>query len=196
MAGLIAAAALTSGMTAGYAADDATAGTKKVIKKTTTMKSSTYKKSTMATKMTPEYMKGRIESFYKEVVNGKDLSKINTYVTQNFKENDPMPGMADTGPEAVRASFAAMFKAFPDLTMNLQDTVVQDNKIVARARMQGTQQGEFMGVQPTGKKIDVEVIDWVTVNEQGMATEHWGLTDTATMMQQLGQQMGHQASLQ
>ena len=33
---------------------------------------------------------------------------------------------------------------------------------------------------------DIEAIDIVRVNDQGQATDHWGITDLAGMMQQLG----------
>jgi predicted ester cyclase len=51
--------------------------------------------------------------------------------------------------------------------------------------MSGTHQGEFMGMPPTGKRFEVEGFDMVRVRD-GQFTEHWGLFDTMTMMQQLG----------
>jgi predicted ester cyclase len=45
--------------------------------------------------------------------------------------------------------------------------------------------GEFLGIPPTGKRIEVEAIDIVRMRD-GQAVEHWGVTDTIAMMQQLG----------
>lgn len=43
-----------------------------------------------------------------------------------------------------------------------------------------------MGMPPTGKSIDVKLIDIMRFNDAGKICEHWGLVDTLSMMQQLG----------
>jgi len=42
-----------------------------------------------------------------------------------------------------------------------------------------------MGIPPTGRKLDVEVIDMVQFRD-GKAIAHWGVVDNLVMMQQLG----------
>jgi predicted ester cyclase len=42
-----------------------------------------------------------------------------------------------------------------------------------------------MGIPPTGRRISVPVVDIVRFRG-GRAAEHWGVTDTGVMMQQLG----------
>ena len=49
----------------------------------------------------------------------------------------------------------------------------------------GTHQGEFMGLPPTGKRIEVDAIDIVRIRN-GQLAEHWGVFDAMLMMQQLG----------
>ena len=49
----------------------------------------------------------------------------------------------------------------------------------------GTQQGEWMGMPPSGKRMSINVIDIFRAAD-GKLVEHWGLTDGMTMMQQLG----------
>jgi hypothetical protein len=43
-----------------------------------------------------------------------------------------------------------------------------------------------MGVPATGKAVDILVIDIMRFDAAGLVCEHWGLSDTMTMMQQLG----------
>ena len=76
--------------------------------------------------------------------------------------------------------------AFPDLRMDPEDVLVSGDKAVARVRATGTHQGEFMGVPPTGKSIDVQLIDIIRFGDDGLAREHWGVFDAMAMMQQLG----------
>ena len=76
--------------------------------------------------------------------------------------------------------------AFPDLHMEPQDVLASGDKVVARVRATGTHRGEFMGMPPSGRNIDVQLIDIIRFDDDGLAHEHWGLADLMTMMQQLG----------
>jgi hypothetical protein len=38
----------------------------------------------------------------------------------------------------------------------------------------------------TGKSVDVQLIDITRFGDDGLASEHWGIFDALTMMQQLG----------
>jgi predicted ester cyclase len=43
-----------------------------------------------------------------------------------------------------------------------------------------------MGMPPTGKSVDVKMIDIMQFDDAGMVREHWGVMDMFSMMQQLG----------
>ncbi len=88
--------------------------------------------------------------------------------------------------DGVRQFFEAFFAAFPDLRNDLQDVIASGDKVVARVRVTGTNQGEFMGMPATGKSIDLEAIDIARFGDDGKAVEHWGAMDVMEMMQQLG----------
>jgi predicted ester cyclase len=70
--------------------------------------------------------------------------------------------------------------------MEPQDVLASGDKAVARVRATGTHQGEFMGMAPSGKNVDVQLIDIIRFGDDGLAREHWGVVDLMTMMQQLG----------
>ena len=76
--------------------------------------------------------------------------------------------------------------AFPDLRMDPEDVLASGDKVVARVRATGSHEGEFMGMPPTGKSVDVQVIDIMRFAEDGLVHEHCGVVDTLAMMQQLG----------
>jgi predicted ester cyclase len=76
--------------------------------------------------------------------------------------------------------------AFPDLRMDAEDVLASGDKTVARVRATGTHRGELMGIPPTGKRVDVELIDIMQFDDAGSVSEHWGVIDTMSMMQQLG----------
>lgn len=73
-------------------------------------------------------------------------------------------------------------EAFPDLRFEVEDVIATDDTAVARIRIRGTQRDPFMGVPATGNRIDIAGMDWVRIRG-GKAVEHWGVTDTASMME-------------
>ena len=84
------------------------------------------------------------------------------------------------------AFFRMYREAFPDLRMDPQDIIESGDKIAVRVRVTGTHEGEFMGMAPTGRSIDIQIIDIVRFGDDGRGREHWGATDALAMMQQLG----------
>lgn len=96
-----------------------------------------------------------------------------------------MPGLAPTK-EGVTALFRMYIAAFPDLRMVPEDVIASGDKVVARVRATGTHRGAFMGMPPTGKQVDVQLIDIIRFGDDGRAREHWGVFDQLGMMQQLG----------
>ncbi len=45
------------------------------------------------------------------------------------------------------------------MRLDPEDILVDGDKVVARARMTGTHKGELMGMPPTAKSVDVQLID-------------------------------------
>ncbi len=134
--------------------------------------------------MSVEQNKALMRRFYDEVVNGGNLNAIDELASPDFVDHEAFPGLA-TGREGVKQFFSLLRTGFPDLRMNVDDLIAERDKVVARATMTGTHQGEFAGIAATGKRVNVPTIDIVRF-AAGKLAEHWGVTDTASMMEQLG----------
>ena len=118
-------------------------------------------------------------------LNAGDLDGFGGKLADDFIEHEETPGLAPTKQGVVE--FFRMYKAaFPDLHMEPEDVLASGDKAVARVRATGTHQGDFMGMPPTGKHVDVQLIDIIRFDDDGLAHEHWGVVDTMSMMQQLG----------
>jgi predicted ester cyclase len=78
-----------------------------------------------------------------------------------------------------------MHTALSGLQVNEEDMVAEGDKAVARLRIRGTHQGEFMGNAPTGNQVTFTGIDILRIAE-GKVVEHWGNFDQLGMMRQLG----------
>jgi predicted ester cyclase len=72
------------------------------------------------------------------------------------------------------------------MRMDVEDLIASDDKTVARVRATATHHGEFMGVPPTGSRVDVRLIDIMRFDNGGLVCEHWGVADMLSLMQQLG----------
>ncbi len=114
-----------------------------------------------------------------------DLDGFVDLMADDVVEHEELPGLEPTK-DGIREFFRAYLAAFPDLRMEAQDVLASGDKVVARVRATGTNQGEFMGMAATGKRIDVQLIDIMRFGDDGLVHEHWGVMDSMTMMQQLG----------
>ncbi|WP_435345869.1 ester cyclase [Haloarchaeobius sp. HRN-SO-5] len=75
--------------------------------------------------------------------------------------------------------------AFPDLEVTIEDTVSEGDKIVLRMQLRGTHRGRFLGVDPTGERIDVARMAIHHVDD-GRIVETGMVEDTVRLLHQLG----------
>jgi steroid delta-isomerase-like uncharacterized protein len=96
----------------------------------------------------------------------------------------PLPIEA-TGAALVKEVFARLQRAYPDLHITIEDLIEEGDKVVSRNTVTGTHQGEYMGLQPTGKSVRYNEI-LVFRFAGGRLAETWGVVDVLSQMQQLG----------
>jgi steroid delta-isomerase-like uncharacterized protein len=119
------------------------------------------------------------------LITAGDIDGFAEFVADDFVEHEETPGF-EPSREGVKALFTMYKAAFPDLGMEAEDIIVSGDKVVARVRATGTHQGEFAGMPPTGRKVDVQLIDIFRFGDDGLVHEHWGVTDALSLLQQLG----------
>jgi len=120
-----------------------------------------------------------------EAINTRDMGIFDEVIADDFVEHEELPGL-EPSKAGVRAFFESLLAAFPDLRMEPMDILECGDKVVARVRVTGRNEGEFLGGSATGNAIDVQLIDIIRVGDDGLAREHWGVMDQLTMLQQLG----------
>jgi steroid delta-isomerase-like uncharacterized protein len=120
-----------------------------------------------------------------DLINAGDIDGFGRQLADGFVEREEIPGLPPTK-DGVVQYFRIMLAAFPDMRMDVQDSFASGDKAVARLRISGTHQGEFMGIPATGKPVSVNLIDITRFGDDGLAREHWGVADLLAMMQQLG----------
>jgi steroid delta-isomerase-like uncharacterized protein len=120
-----------------------------------------------------------------DLINAGDIGGFGALLADDFVDHEELPGLAPTR-DGVTAFFRMYIAAFPDLRMVPEDVIASGDKVVARVRATGTHKGAFMGMPPTGRRIEVQLIDIIRFGDDGRAREHWGVFDQLAMMQQLG----------
>jgi len=102
----------------------------------------------------------------------------------DFVDHTPQP---NTTPDkdGVRILYHTLRAAFPDFHADIHWQVADGELVTTYKTYYGTHQGTFLGVAPTGRKIHFETVDVMRVHN-GKITEHWGVANLFSLMQQLG----------
>ena len=116
-----------------------------------------------------------VESFVEEIFNKHNLSAIEKYL-------NPVAGK---GSEGFKQFLSAFFKAFPDWCADIERIVAEDNLVVIFLIGNGTHQGEFHGVAPTHKRVNIRSADLYRI-ENGIIIEHRDVVDQLNLLQQTG----------
>ena len=134
-----------------------------------------------------EANKATVRRLVEEIQNRHELARMDAFFTPNFINHLEAPDLSSEHNTVERAkiAFRELFTAFPDLHVTIQDQVAEGDKVVTHKLFQGTHQGAFMGVAPTGKPIAFAVIDILRL-DNGKVVEHWAIQDRLALMQQLG----------
>ncbi len=78
-----------------------------------------------------------------------------------------------------------MRNAFPDFNIEPEHMVATDDDVAIAYTVTGTHQGEFLGVEPTGRSISARGVQIARFRD-GQIVECWGSSDELSILQQLG----------
>src|SRR3984957_19681155 len=121
---------------------------------------------------------------FAEAVNTGKFDLFKESVSIENIDHDPARGQVP-GPEGYRAFFTGLRDAFPDLSVALETLVADEESIAIAYTLTGTQNGSYMGIAPTGKRMKVRGVQ-ISKFKDGKMVERWGSSDELGMLQQLG----------
>jgi steroid delta-isomerase-like uncharacterized protein len=119
-----------------------------------------------------------------ESANRKDASGFDEYYDEDVVHYTTAGEIR--GRENVKAYLLGYLTAFPDLKVTVEDIFGEGDRVFSRARMEGTNTGQLMGMPPTGKRIDIRWMMNVCRVQNGKIVEEWEIVDTLEIMRQLG----------
>lgn len=133
--------------------------------------------------MKTEENKQLVKKIFNEAFNNRNLSAIDSLVGDTYV-NRSMPG-SNKGSAGLKEILQQFTGAFPDMKINVEHVIGDDNMVATHGYWTGTNQGSFMGMPATNKQVRIEYIDLWKI-ENGKAVENWVQMDMMGMMQQLG----------
>lgn len=114
----------------------------------------------------------------------KDLDACVRFLTTDFIINIAGTPHQMRGKRAWRRNTEALLSAFPDVQIDVQDMIAAHDKVAVRLRLTGTHTGEFLGKQPTGRRIDYQSNELYRIAD-GKIAEEWICSDMLTLMTQI-----------
>ena len=84
-----------------------------------------------------------------------------------------------------RLLYKVLRAAFPDFHADIHWQLADGDRVTTYKTYHGTHRGDFFGVKPTGRAIQFETVDVMRVRD-GKITDHWGVANLFSLMQQLG----------
>lgn len=123
-----------------------------------------------------EYLAGKI--------NEGDVDAAVEAFAEEAVDRDPAPGQS-SGREGFREFWTTLTTAFPDAHIEPRHEVADEDHVVVAYTLTGTHQGEFHGIAPTNKRIEVNGIQ-IGRFEAEKIVERWGSSDELGILRQLG----------
>ncbi len=127
--------------------------------------------------------KAIIRRLVEEVYNGDDLDVLEELLTPEFVNHSAVPEHKH-GIEGFKHVNRWVRAGFSDAHYEIEDMIAEGDKVATRYTLEGTHEGELFGVPPTGQRLSIKSISVERVSD-GKIREHWRITDTLDMMQQL-----------
>jgi steroid delta-isomerase-like uncharacterized protein len=93
-------------------------------------------------------------------------------------------GIIHDGAQAVGQLLSGMFKGFPDFTVEVVKTHHSDDAVILEVKMKGTHLGDWAGLKPTGREMNVPVACIFEFDGNRLVCEKVYF-DMATLMNQL-----------
>lgn len=135
----------------------------------------------------------RIVTAYVNMWNERDYARIPDLVAESFvmydaaapAEGVPGPEGEVHGRDGLEAFMRGVVTGFPDFELSVLDTVSGDELVMYEADITMTHEGEFGGIPPTGRTVEIREMSKCRV-EDGAVHEHRVYFDQQEVFERLG----------
>jgi steroid delta-isomerase-like uncharacterized protein len=117
----------------------------------------------------------------------RDAKVMLDYLSDDVVYLNPATGKTDQA--GMQGFHTMLFSAFPDIFYRIDRLILNGETAVIECTVSGTQKGDFAGLPPSEKEINLPVafiVDFEGAEEGGRVKKWNSYFDTGTMMRQLG----------
>src|SRR5438552_19216520 len=119
-----------------------------------------------------------------DLINQKNIAGIEQIYAPTYVRHDPNSSWC-VNREDYKEDVQILTTVFPDLHFTVDDLIAEEDKVMCRFSIFGTQLNAWRGMPPTGKEVRVTGM-CVSRIVDGYVVEDWFTTDIFSIAQQLG----------
>ncbi len=125
---------------------------------------------------------------YTEEVGTRGNLELVDEIFDRYIAHQPDGSALERGPEDVKRFHREWRSAFPDIRIGVEDQIAEGDKVVSHYTIRGTHQGDFRGLAPTGKEIELKGVTTFRFSPEGKVIETWDSYDQLSLMRQSTEQ--------
>ena len=129
-------------------------------------------------------VKQNVRRLAEEAYSKGNLGILEEVCAPKYVGHDPILGK--TNLTQFKEGIEMLRKAFPDLKVQMNDYVVENERVIGLWHCTGTQKGEFMGSPPSNKKFAIDGASYSRFDKSGKIVEGHLFYDVLNMAQQIG----------
>jgi predicted ester cyclase len=130
-----------------------------------------------------------ITRFVEELWNGRRLDVADEIFAANCVTHQLQSGVlaepVGRGPQEMKQHVSGWLTSFPDLRFTIEQMISEGDRVVSQLVMEGTHEAAWMGISPTGRRLQIRMVTLHRIAENKIA-EDWVLVESLGFFQQLG----------
>ncbi|HUG17039.1 MAG TPA: ester cyclase [Thermomicrobiales bacterium] len=126
--------------------------------------------------MSAEESKNAVRRLFDEVWNERKLDAVTDVLVADYAQRE-------------RSWAEMVLAAFPDTHFTIDDMLAEDDRVATRVTWRATHEGEFAGIAPTGRQIEMSAM-FIHRMGNGKAIESWGFGDAIGIFDQIKAAIG------
>lgn len=96
-----------------------------------------------------------------------------------------LSGAVSSGQTDAKLALALVHIGIPDMQVTIEQLFGEEDMVVVRSVTRGTHKGEYVGVPPTGRSVEIAAVDLYRI-ANGKIVESWHNVDELGLLRQLG----------
>jgi serine phosphatase RsbU (regulator of sigma subunit) len=130
-----------------------------------------------------EENKAIFRRYVEEVPNQGNLEAVDE-IFDRYLAHQPDGSTLERTPEDVKRFQTEFREAFHNMSLSIDDQIAEGDKVMTRVTLRGTHLGEFRGMAPTGKEIEIKGVSIFRFSSEGKVVESWDALDQLSLMRQ------------